>query len=89
MEIITTHMETLPNASRIAGLHLCAVLTRDAQGLYAVYVGAGVLPDPTWETTYGEIYNLVANYVAHSGKKLRFADALAYFRGLQANEYRA
>jgi hypothetical protein len=47
------------------------------------------LPDPTWETTYGEIYNLVANYVAHSGKKLRFADALAYFRGLQANEYRA
>ena len=48
------------------------VLTRDAHGLYAVYMGMS--SDPGW--------------IAHSGAKLNYEKAKQYYPGLKEEEYR-
>ena len=77
MNIINTQPVDYPT---VTNSRVLAVLTQDAAGLYAVYIGI-VDKDAVKENA--------SLWVAHNGSKLSYAKALAYFPNIPDAVYRS
>lgn len=88
--ISNTYHTTLPmyGYPGNTGTDLLAVLTTDAQGLKAVYVG-GWEPCDTESECYQPLRQRAAEWIAAHGEKQGYQRALNYFPDLKEEEYRA
>lgn len=87
MTIINTYSISYP--SKVSNAKVLAVLTQDDAKLYAVYAGIVSLPYDTTGNDYFKAREKAAQWVAHSGQKISYRNALAYFPHMKASEYRS
>lgn len=84
MTVRNIEVQSFPNFGTKERIVVVAVLSQDASGLYAVYVGlapeASIL-DPNKVPE-------VAGHIECSGAKMSFAKSQQFFRGIAESEYR-
>ena len=75
MNVVKTFFPKIPGDHDSHGHFVMTVLTQDATGLYACYIGMVTITDPTSV----EQRDNCAQWVAHSGEKLGWERSRAYF----------
>jgi hypothetical protein len=89
MNVVNTYHKTIPANTADGFAHIMAVLTVDATGKFACYVG-GIKPINYADKDAMHKRDLAAQYVAAHGDKQTFQQtACNYFPDVKQSDYRA